>query len=58
VRWRGSIDSFVDCNDQKLTTRELDRYPAEVATVGASKGELFIDLRHKERAPQSAGGSN
>ena len=54
IRWRGSIDSFVDCNDKKLTSRELDRYRAQVATVGSSKGELFIDLRHKIPAPEAA----
>jgi hypothetical protein len=54
VRWKGSIDSFVDCHDQKLTSRELDRYRAEVAEVGDSKGELIIDLRHKDPAPAPA----
>jgi hypothetical protein len=51
VRWRGSLDSFVDCNDRKVHSRDLARYPAEVATVGANKGELLVDLRHREPAP-------
>ena len=51
VRWRGSIDSFVDCNDDKLTTAELARYHSEVARVGRYKGELVIDLRDKQPAP-------
>jgi hypothetical protein len=54
VRWRGSIDSFVDCNDKKLTSRELARYETDVSTFGKSKGELFIDLRHLEPAPEAA----
>jgi hypothetical protein len=54
IRWRGSIDSFVDCNDEKLASRELDRYRSEVATTGDRKGELIIDLRHKEPAPEPA----
>jgi len=51
IRWRGSIDSFVDCNDEKLTSRELARYRTDVSTFGKSKGELFIDLRNLEPAP-------
>jgi hypothetical protein len=54
IRWRGSIDSFVDCHDKRLTSHELSRFRAEVATVGRSKGELFIDLRHKDPAPEPA----
>jgi hypothetical protein len=54
VRWRGSLDSFVDCEHRKLTTRELDRYQAEVSTVGKTKGELLVDLRHREPAPEAA----
>jgi len=54
IRWRGSIDSFVDCNDEKLTSRELARYRTDVSTFGKSKGELFIDLRNLEPAPDAA----
>jgi hypothetical protein len=58
IRWRGSIESFVDCHDDKVTSRELDRYRAEIPRVGQFKGEILVDLRHKEPAPQPAGGSN
>lgn len=51
VRWRGSVDSFVDCHDDKIASRELARYPTEVPTVGADKDELVIDLRHRDPAP-------
>jgi hypothetical protein len=54
VRWRGSIDSFVDCNDRKLQSTDLARYPSEVGKIGDAKGELFIDLRHKEPAPAAS----
>ena len=53
VRWRGSIDSFVDCNDQKLRSDQLDRFQSSVAEIGKYKGELLIDLRIKEPAPAS-----
>jgi hypothetical protein len=54
IRWRGSIDSFVDCHDHKVKSAQLARYRAEVGQTGATKGELLIDLRHKEPAPASS----
>lgn len=53
VRWKGSVDSFVDCNNQKLRSTELARYESAVAHLGIHKGDLLIDLRHK--APPPAG---
>jgi len=54
VRWRGSINSFVDCHDDKLKSTDLDRYRTAIGLTGDSKGELLIDLRHREPAPQAA----
>jgi hypothetical protein len=54
VKWRGSLDSFVDCHGDKLRSGELDRYQTEIGQVGANKGELLIDLRHREAAPNPA----
>jgi hypothetical protein len=54
IRWRGSIDSFVDCHDNKVKSTEMARYPTEIALLGASKGELLIDLRHRQPAPTPA----
>jgi hypothetical protein len=54
ARWRGSINSFVDCHDDKLKSTDLDRYRTEIGLTGDSKGELLIDLRHREPAPQAA----
>jgi hypothetical protein len=51
IRWRGSIDSFVDCHDDKVKSTDLARYQSEIGQVGVHKGELLIDLRHKEAAP-------
>ena len=51
IRWRGSINSFVDCHADKLRSTELARYRAEIGLVGADKGELLIDLRHREPPP-------
>jgi hypothetical protein len=51
VRWKGSVHSFVDCHGDKLKSTDLARYRSEVGRVGADKGELLIDLRHREPAP-------
>jgi hypothetical protein len=54
VRWRGSLNSFVDCHDDKLHSKELARFQTEVGITGSSKGLLLIDLRHKEPPPNPA----
>jgi hypothetical protein len=54
VRWRGSVDSFVDCHDDKVRSADLARYQTEIGTIGAAKGELFIDLRHRVPAPSGS----
>jgi hypothetical protein len=54
VRWRGSINSFVDCHDDKVRSTSLARYQSDVGEVGANKGQLLIDLRHREPAPAAS----
>jgi hypothetical protein len=54
VRWRGSIDSFVDCNDAKIASTDLARYQTEIGLIGANKGELLVDLRKREPAPAAS----
>jgi len=53
VKWRGSINSFVDCHGDKLQSTDLARYLTDVGAAGANKGLLLIDLRHEEPAPSS-----
>ena len=48
VRWRGSINSFVDCHDDKVRSTDLARYQSEIGELGNNKGELLVDLRHRE----------
>ena len=54
VRWKGSIDSFVDCHGDKLHSTELARYRTEVGQLGSIKGELLVDLRHEDPPPAPA----
>lgn len=51
VRWKGSVNAFVDCHDDKVQSTDLARYRTEIGLVGADKGELLIDLRHREPPP-------
>ena len=54
VRWRGSIDSFVDCHDDKVKSTDLARYQTEVGEIGDQKGELLVDLRRRDPAPAAS----
>jgi hypothetical protein len=45
VRWRGSLDAFVDCDGNRLTSEQLPRYPSSVPTTGADKGAVLVDVR-------------
>ena len=52
IRWRGSIDRFVDCKNMKLVSEQLERFPSEVEAAGENKGILLVDLRKRMPAPQ------
>lgn len=45
VRWRGSIDRFVDCNGNRLTSDQLPRYPYTVPASGPAQGAVLVDVR-------------
>ena len=51
IRWRGSVDRFQDCNGDRFTSEQLDRFQATVDEAGSGKGLLFVDLRKKLPAP-------
>jgi hypothetical protein len=52
VRWKGSINRFVDCHGMRYTSTGLDRFQTSLPVVGPDKGLLLVDLRHKLPAPQ------
>jgi hypothetical protein len=45
VRWRGTLDRFVDCDGNRLTSDQLPRYPYTVPSAGAAKGAALVDVR-------------
>jgi hypothetical protein len=44
VRWRGSINSFVDCHNQKVRVDHLARFPTKIPTSGSQKGLWLVDV--------------
>ncbi len=51
VRWRGSIDHFVDCTGARFDSTELDRWGVTIPEAGRRKGLLLVDLRERIPAP-------
>ncbi len=51
IRWRGSVNRFQDCNGDRFTSEQLDRFEATVDETGSGKGLLFVNLRRKLTAP-------
>jgi hypothetical protein len=45
VQWRGTLDRFVDCDGNRLTSDQLPRYPYIVPSTGAAKGAALVDVR-------------
>jgi hypothetical protein len=54
VKWKGSIDSFVDCHGDKLKSTELARFAMSIPKRGDFKGILLIDPRDLLPAPNPA----
>ncbi len=54
VRWRGSIDRFVDCHGDRFVSAQLDRYEVTIPKAGTQQGSVLVDLRHKLPAPSPA----
>jgi hypothetical protein len=44
VRWRGSINSFVDCHNRKIRVDHLARYPTRIPKSGSQKGLWLVDV--------------
>jgi hypothetical protein len=44
VRWRGSINTYVDCHNQPIRVDQLARFPTKVPTSGPQKGVLLVNV--------------
>jgi hypothetical protein len=60
AKWRDPRKAYVDCDDQDLTSRDLDRFEVLVGkldtTPESPKDAVYVDLRQREPAPIQAGG--
>ena len=45
VRWRGSVDRYVDCDGLRYRSEQLSRFTADVPRRGPQAGQFLIDLR-------------
>jgi hypothetical protein len=45
VRWRGSVNHFVDCHGDQLTSEQLPRYASSIPSTGSQKGVMLVDVR-------------
>jgi hypothetical protein len=44
VVWRGSRDTFVDCNGDPIRMDQLARYPTQIPKQGDNKGIFLVNL--------------
>jgi hypothetical protein len=54
VVWRGSKDTFVDCNGNPVRVNQLARYPTSTPKTGRNKGLFLVDLSRTIPAPAPA----
>lgn len=54
IRWRGSVNRFVDCDGNRLTSEDLPRYPSSVPKTGPNKGAILVDVRNLLAPPAVA----
>jgi hypothetical protein len=58
VKWRGRVDSYVDCHGDRLTKADLGRYELTVIEGGERRGSVFVDLSEVLAPPEAAIGSS
>lgn len=47
VRWRGSVNSFVDCRGDRLRSDQLGRYETTIKNDADAGRIVVVDLRHE-----------
>lgn len=51
VRWKGRVDSYVDCEGNRVASTDLARHPVEIARRGERRGSVFVDLGDLDPPP-------
>jgi hypothetical protein len=55
VRWRGRIDSFEDCHENRLRSEQIGRFVTTVESRGGQGRIVFVDLRTELPPPEPVG---
>jgi hypothetical protein len=53
IKWRGRVDSYVDCDGNHLTKDDLARHAVTVVQTGTRKGSVLVDLESVSAPPSS-----
>jgi hypothetical protein len=56
IRWRGSVNSFVDCRGDRLRSDQIGRYGTTISNQRGTGDVVVVDLRKELPAPAPAGG--
>ena len=51
VRWRGRIDTYLDCKGRHLTSDQMARHPIEISITGSRRNGVYVDLRELDPPP-------
>jgi len=54
IRWRGSVNSFVDCRGDRLRSDQIGRYGTSISNQRGTGNVVVVDLR-KEVPPPAPG---
>ena len=54
IRWRGSVNSFVDCRGNRLRSDQIGRYGTSISNQRGTGNVVVVDLR-KELLPPAPG---
>ena len=58
VKWKAQQDTYLDCDGNAVTSRQLDRYKVIIGSRdGSPKNSVFVDLRKVSPAPEPIGPS-
>jgi len=57
VKWKGSVNSFVDCHGNRLRSNQVGRYGVTIADRAGQGPVVFVDLRKEIPPPAPTGAS-
>lgn len=54
VRWKGRADSYIDCDNRRVTKEQMARHPVDVIERGTQRGAVYVDLETRLLPPASS----